>query len=514
MREASRKNKLFITIIIALTIGSFAYLFTINNVEARRGCCSWHGGVCGCRCCDGTPLSSTCLPYYPECGGGLYDPSPYDYPSYTPNIPDCPLHSYYDSISGSCKCYSGYVASGGKCVSANQWCQDKYGLWATYDSLTDSCKCMSGYIFGKDFLGNVTCVSADQYCRDKYGFNARYNTLTDSCECAYGYLLWGGKCISENDYCQELYGVNAKYDSLADKCVCKKGYIVDPTKTKCINGDTYCRSQYGIHSKYNYWKEKCECEPGYIFFNNKCVDADTYCQKLYGSHSNYNSFAKVCECDYGYKLKDNQCVTPEVFKVFPLKAETGEKITIIGEHFGNSKYGDLKLYVGPIKVNTLDISKWTDDKIVFEVGDYLESGYIYLRGDEVNIRSSYLEILELVSDETGEFDHIFSLQKTVEQKEEPQHLEGTATQPGLKPLPPEELQTEPKPTIEKTKTPKSQEESKEQQDELEKPEEKKEQKKPALMFLASIFNAITNSFNAITNPFKGLFSDYPAYLVD
>ncbi len=38
-----------------------------NTTElARRGCCSWHGGVCGCdessgmiKCCDGT-LSPTC----------------------------------------------------------------------------------------------------------------------------------------------------------------------------------------------------------------------------------------------------------------------------------------------------------------------------------------------------------------------------------------------------------------------------------------------------------------------
>jgi len=37
---------------------------------ARSGCCSHHGGVCGCRCCDGTGLSSTCAPYYPECSGG------------------------------------------------------------------------------------------------------------------------------------------------------------------------------------------------------------------------------------------------------------------------------------------------------------------------------------------------------------------------------------------------------------------------------------------------------------
>lgn len=35
-----------------------------NESEARRGCCSHHGGVCGCggdtlRCCDGTD-SPTC----------------------------------------------------------------------------------------------------------------------------------------------------------------------------------------------------------------------------------------------------------------------------------------------------------------------------------------------------------------------------------------------------------------------------------------------------------------------
>lgn len=36
-------------------------------VSARSGCCSSHRGVCGCGCCDGSPLSATCAPYYPEC---------------------------------------------------------------------------------------------------------------------------------------------------------------------------------------------------------------------------------------------------------------------------------------------------------------------------------------------------------------------------------------------------------------------------------------------------------------
>lgn len=48
---------------------AFVILFlTLNSpVFARSGCCSHHRGVCGCGCCDGTPLSSTCASYYPEC---------------------------------------------------------------------------------------------------------------------------------------------------------------------------------------------------------------------------------------------------------------------------------------------------------------------------------------------------------------------------------------------------------------------------------------------------------------
>src|SRR5437773_7290224 len=43
------------------------FTFTLQTVDARSGCCSHHGGVCGCGCCDGSPLSTICVPYYPEC---------------------------------------------------------------------------------------------------------------------------------------------------------------------------------------------------------------------------------------------------------------------------------------------------------------------------------------------------------------------------------------------------------------------------------------------------------------
>jgi hypothetical protein len=43
-----------------------ALMFLASPVLARSGCCSHHGGVManGCGCNDGTPLSSTCAPYY------------------------------------------------------------------------------------------------------------------------------------------------------------------------------------------------------------------------------------------------------------------------------------------------------------------------------------------------------------------------------------------------------------------------------------------------------------------
>lgn len=42
------------------------FLISVGSVEARSGCCSHHLGVRadGCGCNDGTPLSSTCAPYY------------------------------------------------------------------------------------------------------------------------------------------------------------------------------------------------------------------------------------------------------------------------------------------------------------------------------------------------------------------------------------------------------------------------------------------------------------------
>ena len=64
--------KNWIKAIFIFVVFSGTILFP-KSIEARSGCCSHHKGVCGCGCCDGTPLSATCAPYYPNCNGGGND---------------------------------------------------------------------------------------------------------------------------------------------------------------------------------------------------------------------------------------------------------------------------------------------------------------------------------------------------------------------------------------------------------------------------------------------------------
>lgn len=84
---------------------------SVQIVEARSGCCSHHDGVCGCGCCDGTPLSATCAPYYPECNGGYNDPSP---TPKAPVRPVCQANAQY--VGGSCVCNDGYAMFGTACI--------------------------------------------------------------------------------------------------------------------------------------------------------------------------------------------------------------------------------------------------------------------------------------------------------------------------------------------------------------------------------------------------------------
>lgn len=77
-----RRSFFIHTLLFFLFISFFAIL-----VDARSGCCSYHNGVRadGCGCNDGTPLSSTCAPYY-QCNSGRVTPTntPIPLPTWTP----------------------------------------------------------------------------------------------------------------------------------------------------------------------------------------------------------------------------------------------------------------------------------------------------------------------------------------------------------------------------------------------------------------------------------------------
>lgn len=196
----------------------FFLIFLPSKIEARSGCCSRHGGVCGCGCCDGTGLSSTCAPYYPECNGGGIRTQP-----------TCPSMSIYNSLTGQCECLSGYVASGNSCISKNQACTNKYGYMTQYDYSTDSCKCLSGYVWNSS---GTACISGNQACWNTFGFGSTYDYLSEKCKCSYGYVFNKArtKCITNDEACRELNGIMSEYSLLTDKCVCLSGYEFDGSK--------------------------------------------------------------------------------------------------------------------------------------------------------------------------------------------------------------------------------------------------------------------------------------------
>jgi len=92
------------SILFLLVVFSLVSSFSIPlKAKARSGCCSWHGGVCGCSCCDGSPLSATCAPYYPSCNSAPI-----------PTYPTCPPNSMYDKSDGTCSCNNGYCTNTAK----------------------------------------------------------------------------------------------------------------------------------------------------------------------------------------------------------------------------------------------------------------------------------------------------------------------------------------------------------------------------------------------------------------
>jgi len=235
----------------------FSLIFLPENIEARSGCCSHHGGVCGCGCCDGTDLSATCAPYYPECGGSGYQAPP-----------SCPSMSIYNSLSGQCECYSGYVASGNSCISVDQACKNKYG-YNSQSNYSGQCECRYGYTWNSS---GTSCIDQNQACQNQFGYYSKATISGDKCECKNGYA-WnssGTKCVSQDEVCQDEFGYNSKATISGDKCECKYGYTWNKANNKCITKDSACQELNGLMSRSNLSGE-CECLSGYEYDGSGCV---------------------------------------------------------------------------------------------------------------------------------------------------------------------------------------------------------------------------------------------------
>lgn len=140
---------------------------------------------------------------------------------YQSSQPSCPIHSSYNSVSGSCKCNYGYLVKGSSCVDADSVCWDEAGYNSSYDSLSNSCKCDSGYRLGS----SGQCISNDNYCSAQHGYGAEYDILSKSCACKDGYINDGSnRCTNATSYCMNTFGTHSSFDETTDSCTCDYGY--------------------------------------------------------------------------------------------------------------------------------------------------------------------------------------------------------------------------------------------------------------------------------------------------
>lgn len=151
--------------------------------------------------------------------------APSSYSSYTAT-PSCPLNSY--SSGSSCKCNYGYVVSGSSCVSADSLCWDSAGYGSSYDSLSGNCKCKSGYVIGT----SGKCEIASLVCSAKIGLMSQYNSISGNCECVSGYEFDGSTCV----YKKSNYSYASTYSQSSSCPVNSHVSTLDPTKCFCDTG--------------------------------------------------------------------------------------------------------------------------------------------------------------------------------------------------------------------------------------------------------------------------------------
>ena len=238
--------------------------------------------------------------YYPSLytTPGGYNSNYYSVPTPIPT-PSCPLMSSYNSASGSCQCYSGYVANGSSCVSGLSYCWSHYGINSSYSYLNKNCECDYGYEYQYGTCTKTTSGTEYQYllhaptptptpsgslrCQQKYGIESRYNSGTDTCSyCDTGYFMVGDKCYPKGASVPTPTPIQAhatpsaspkvRLPALPSPATTPKGCA--PGKTPTFDG-RHCVAlpshSHAVHTVTDAWL----CDDGYREVGNACVQSLT-----------------------------------------------------------------------------------------------------------------------------------------------------------------------------------------------------------------------------------------------
>ncbi len=170
-------------------------------------------------------------------------------------IKTCPSNSSYDSLSGDCKCLSGYKSNGSSCVY-NYATTPQCPANSYYDGVS-SCKCNYGYV-----VNGSSCVyknieySAPPVALPTTSYTSPRNTCpinshispvdSNKCLCDTGYQInaTNDACVVAsivfNQSCKERYGASSYWDGTYSddlkfvKCECGTGSEWNTGKTACI----------------------------------------------------------------------------------------------------------------------------------------------------------------------------------------------------------------------------------------------------------------------------------------
>lgn len=243
---------LFITVIVLL----FYYpkqIFAVSN------CCYGHDGIYACNtqtgqlyCRDGT-ISNVC-----SCQTASPTPTPVPtaVPTQTEQEVSCPANAALNTTSQECACNSGYVVSGGECISNSDYCWNQYGGNSDYDADTGSCTCSAGYVWNSS---DTSCISVTTYCQNSLGSNSYYNNSNNTCSCDQGFAIQNNECVVVTMQ-QPTILINTSQPLVTTMPVLPKieKTIISPTvptkkknevQKKKVNKNTLNKNPYKLHLK-------------------------------------------------------------------------------------------------------------------------------------------------------------------------------------------------------------------------------------------------------------------------